>query len=647
MQKSELNILIVEDDVTQREALSEAIKRRGYRAVPVAKPDEAESLAKVKPIHGLVIDCMLPGRNGVDVAVRLRENLVEGAVIIFVSGIYKDKGFAQEALKRAEGNEFLTKPFDMEALLNVIDKTLSVFIEKPKVDLHALLAAPSASARERKKALDHVEEMFGFDLPFVLCILMDSESSGHLNIVDADQNIFGVSIAKGAILKVDSEKTALMTKKLLIHHGFITELDLSEYTAKKKTGDLIRNLIGEGLMSPHVVNLIKKEQITTELAKLIDGRKLRINFVPDRKLKDDASAIDIMAFMNDLHDQVKSIPLEYLKQFYSVWAGHPIRLGPNYQDQIQFLGLPMIKGCDGLLEAFKKNLPLEDLLASATYGEDLFYHALHFLAIRRVIVFEEARLVRNLDEHVSRLKTMHAALKDKGPLEIFQYFGLSGDPKPADVSRIYREFAKSNHPDTLPQAISPEHSKLNHELFAWVTSAADILGNDEKRKKYLDSLKQKDAEVQLRAEDHAAEAKALMTRGKYREALTKLEEARALMKTDLIELQYIWACYKVPGKVQKEDIVGFEKTFFGVAPETKKTAIYSYVSGLLKKADGRNAEAYEDFAKAFKLDKEFADARRDMIEMKAAQPKPMTANELFTGDITAVLGNFMKKKKSG
>ncbi|MEK6556554.1 MAG: hypothetical protein AABZ31_14995 [Bdellovibrionota bacterium] len=51
MQKNEVNILIVEDDVTQREALSEAVKRRGFRAVPVGKPDEAESLAKVKPIH--------------------------------------------------------------------------------------------------------------------------------------------------------------------------------------------------------------------------------------------------------------------------------------------------------------------------------------------------------------------------------------------------------------------------------------------------------------------------------------------------------------------------------------------------------------------------------------------------------------------
>ena len=75
-------------------------------------------------------------------------------------------------------------------------------------------------------------------------------------------------------------------------------------------------------------------------------------------------------------------------------------------------------------EAFKKEAPLEEVLAKATYGEDLFYHALHFLAIRRVIVFDEARMVRNLDEHVNRLKSMYQALQGKNPIEIFKYFGL-------------------------------------------------------------------------------------------------------------------------------------------------------------------------------------------------------------------------------
>jgi len=87
MKKTEINVLIVEDDKTLLSALSEGVKRLGYRAVPVSRPDEAESVIKIKPIHALIVDVMLPGRNGVDLVKRLKDNLLEGATVIFISGI--------------------------------------------------------------------------------------------------------------------------------------------------------------------------------------------------------------------------------------------------------------------------------------------------------------------------------------------------------------------------------------------------------------------------------------------------------------------------------------------------------------------------------------------------------------------------------
>jgi CheY-like chemotaxis protein len=643
MQKNEVNVLIVEDDVTQREALSEAVKRKGFRAVPVGKPDEAVSLAKVKPIHALIVDCMLPGINGVDLAVRLKQNLVDGAPIILVSGIYRDKNFAAEAVKKTEAIEFLYKPFDIEKVMTMLDKSLSSFFDKPKVDLHALLAAPSASARERKKALDHVEEMYGYDLPFVLCILMDAESSGHLNIVDDQQNIYGITLAKGTISKVDSEKTALMTKKLLVSHGFITELDLSELTAKNKSGDLLRNLINEGLMSPHVVDLIKREQIATELVKLLDNRKLTINFVPDRKIKEDLTGIDMNLFINQLHDQVAAIPVEYLKKFYQVWAGHAMRLGPQYQDQIHILGLPLVKACDGLIEFFKRDSTLEDIIASGKYTETNLFHALHFLALRRVFVFEEVRRVANVDEHIGRLKSMHKVLQGKNPIEVFAYFGLDESTRIADITRFYREFAKSNHPDTLPQSISEEFRKMNHELFSWVTSAHDILSNEEKKKIFTESLKQKEAEMQLRAEDLASEARSMMGRGKFSEALTKLSEAKALYSSDTIELNYLWARLKAPGKMTHDALIEADSFMQSVSPDIKKLALYLFVKGLLFAAKGQNQEAVDFFLRALKVDPELSEARRELSAFKTSKKN----DDFLTGDITAVFSNLLKRKKSG
>lgn len=66
MKKTDVNILIIEDDKSVLDSISEAVKRKGYRAIAVTKPDEAESIVKIKPIHGVICDVMLPGRNGID-----------------------------------------------------------------------------------------------------------------------------------------------------------------------------------------------------------------------------------------------------------------------------------------------------------------------------------------------------------------------------------------------------------------------------------------------------------------------------------------------------------------------------------------------------------------------------------------------------
>jgi ActR/RegA family two-component response regulator/tetratricopeptide (TPR) repeat protein len=644
MQKTEINVLIVEDDNTQREALAEAVKRKGYRAVPIAKPDEAESIVKIKPIHAIICDCMLPGRNGVDLVQRLKANLVDGAAIIFVSGIYRDKSYANEAIRKTEALEFFPKPYNIEVVMKTLEKRLNDFIETPKVDLHALLAAPSFSARERRKSLDHVEDMTGYDLPFVFCILMDAESSGHLNIVDQDNNIFGVTMAKGSIVKVDSESTSLMTKKILIQHGFITEMDLSELSEKKKSGDLIKNLVSEGLMSPHVPALIRKQQTVGELNKLLVPKKVNINFVPDRKIQEDPTALDMATFVNDLHDFVMRIPVDYLKQFYSVWTGHPIRLGPQYQDQIQIFGLPVVQKCPGILEYFKKESTIEDMLAQSKFREEDLFRALHFLALRRVLVFEEVKRVSNLDEHVNRLKGMHNQLLGKTPTEIFKYFGLPDNPRAQDVTKFYKEFAKSNHPDTLPQAVSAEVRQLNHEVFATVTNAYEILSHQDKRKIYYDSVKQADAERQIRAEELMSEAKLNMGRGKYQEALPKLEEAKVLYPGDMAELYLIWARFKTEGRVDMMDLPVIDAFLKKVSAESRRTAVFFYVNGLYKRAAGDFKGAFDDFTRAIDLDGEMADARRDRAAIKNQMPQKASAKDILNGDISQVFTNIFKKR---
>jgi FixJ family two-component response regulator/tetratricopeptide (TPR) repeat protein len=645
--KSEINILIIEDDKSMREAMTEVVKRKGYKPVPVARPEEAISIVKIKTIHAMIVDVMLPGTNGVDLVGRLQENLSDSTAIIFMSGIYRDRSFIQDAIKKTSALEYFTKPFNTEEMFAVIDKKLSELVEAPKVDIHALLATPFASNRERRKALDHVEHLTGYDLPFVFCILMDAESTGYLNIVDAEQNIYGVTFIKGAISKIDSESTALHTKRVLIQHGFISELELGELKNKGFAGDLIKNLVDEGLVSPHVKHVIKIETVSNELKRLINEKTININFVPDRTLTPEDENIDIDMFMPLLHDVVeKLLPTQWLKLFYSKWLGHHVRLGPQFADHLKLMTLPIFSKMSGLKELVKQELTIEELISkSPQFTDNQFYCALHLMMLRRVLVFEEVKQVRNIDEHVSRLKSMLSQIENKDPFQVFVYFGLPANPKAAEVVRIYKEFAKTYHPDTLPQSVTAEVKKLNHAVFAKVTSAYEILSNEEKKAKYLETNKQKDAEKHIKSDELVTSAATALNRGHYSEALPLLESALKLYENERSLMHYWWAKLKVDGQVTPEFVTGIETKLRGMNPDARKTALWIYLNGLIKKFKGDINGAEAEFQRTLQADEKFTDARRELAQIKASKPVKMTTEDVLTGDLSTVFKNIFKKKK--
>lgn len=646
MKKNDVNILIIEDDKSVLDSISEAVKRKGYRAIAVTKPDEAESIVKIKPIHGVICDVMLPGRNGIDLVMRLKENLMEGTGIVFVSGIYKDKAFIAEAIKKTDALDYYTKPLDINALISTVDKKISEYIEAPHVDLHALLSANLTSNRDRRKAVDRVESLCGYDLPFVMCILMDSQSSGHLNIADEDQNIYGITFASGTIAKIDSESSILMAKKILIQHGFISEMELSE--VQNKNADIIKSLVDEGLMSPHVPSIVKSETIMTELKKLLPVKSLKINFVLDRKIHAEPDNIDINVFTQSLHDIIMhSMPVEWLKGFYSVWMGHPIRLGPQFADHHQYIALPILKQVEGIIEFFKKESTLEDIIVQCPqFTEEKIYKALHFLMLRRALVFEESKRVKNIDEHVNRLKTMYDELKSKNPIQIFQYFGLGDNPKPVDLARIYKEFAKTHHPDVLTKHVNEDIRKMNHALFAHVTSAYETLSNSDKKEKFLSTIKQQEAELQIKSDDLVTNAAASLTRGRYSEALPMLEEAVKLYESERSLLHYWWVKFKVEGQMTEAEIPEIDRKHKAMSTGMRKTALWIFVKGLIKRYKGDLVSAEADFTRTLEIEENFMDARREIANIKA---KKKSDSDTLTGEISAVVKGFFNKgnKKKG
>src|SRR5690606_16417464 len=101
---------------------------------------------------------------------------------------------------------------------------------------------------------------------------------GHLNIVDKDSNIFGVTFNQGTIFRVDSELTSEITQKTLLEKGYITPDEINEISTPTSP-DIAKVLVEKGLMSPHAKDIARNEQIIKELNQIVNEWPIKINFV--------------------------------------------------------------------------------------------------------------------------------------------------------------------------------------------------------------------------------------------------------------------------------------------------------------------------------------------------------------------------------
>ncbi|MCB0340676.1 MAG: response regulator [Pseudobdellovibrionaceae bacterium] len=651
MKKSEINILVVDDDSSILEALVQAVTRSGFTALPASNGKEAIQIAKLKPVHSAIVDCMLPGTPGVDLVRQLKNTLPnqDSCLFILMSGIFRDRSFPAEAMGKTGAKEFFLKPFDNREILKVLEQELAHHVDVPKVDLHSLLSQPFASQRERRKALDHVEDMYGYDLPFMLCILMDAGSSGHLNIVNENHEIYGITVAEGQIAKVDTEKSKDRLQELLEKKGFVSAKEISELEVQNKKGDLIKNLIHEGLLSPHAMTEVLPEQILMELRHLVTASKVQVNFSPDRKLKGQGGCIDLVAFTSELERMIeKQIPVDWLVDFYSAWMDHPIVLGPNYDDHSSVLKMHLVRSAGAeFIECVRGGCTLKEIndRFDATKMQSI-YRGLHLLALRRLVVFAESKKSSDFTEKNSRIEEFLKQFKTKNAVQIFQFLGASDRMTADEVSRIYKEIAKEYHPDRLPVSAPEALKKKAHDLFAIISSAQDVLVHQDKRAKFFEELKQEEAKKQMLSEDLLGHAKNNLVLGKYKEAQEQLEEAENLFSSSANQMHLIWVKLKrATGEVPLEVLAEMQEQLRRTDPDLKTKATFHFVSGLVHLAMRDVATAAKDFQKANQIDNRFMPARRELASLKSVSGKKVSTKDLLTGDLSSVVGSFFKKKR--
>lgn len=133
---SRARILLVEDESNLRRILSDLLKSDGYTVQSSGDGLEAQELAMSQPFDLIILDVMLPSKNGIDVCRHLRKSGINIPILMLTARSelnHKVQGF------KAGSDDYLTKPFETPEL---------------QARVEALLRRAPAGARPELKAYE-------------------------------------------------------------------------------------------------------------------------------------------------------------------------------------------------------------------------------------------------------------------------------------------------------------------------------------------------------------------------------------------------------------------------------------------------------------------------------------------------------------
>jgi hypothetical protein len=186
----------------------------------------------------------------------------------------------------------------------------------------------------------------------------------------------------------------------------------------------------------------------------------------------------------------------------------------------------------------------------------------------------------------------------------------------ADVKRSFVLLARDLHPDTVTDPAQDELRSIKERLFARVNEAAQVLGDDARRKEYEKELEGDKKEVDVGrifdAEDKFARAEILIKARKYKEGLQVLDEAIVLNPAEA-EF-YAWRGYARFLLAQDR-----KAAFEDCASEIRKAikmldrCVPAYLFlGQMQKVIGDAKGASASFQKVLQLDDRNVEAQREL-----------------------------------
>jgi two-component system alkaline phosphatase synthesis response regulator PhoP len=125
----EIKIALVEDDENLRFLVAERLESEGYKVLEASNGDDAEEMILAEQPDIVLLDWMLPGKQGADVCSNIRAKGFDKIVIMTTA---KQQDIDKISAYNFGVSDYVTKPFNMDVLVALIDNKIKFSLNNEK-----------------------------------------------------------------------------------------------------------------------------------------------------------------------------------------------------------------------------------------------------------------------------------------------------------------------------------------------------------------------------------------------------------------------------------------------------------------------------------------------------------------------------------
>ena len=129
----EIKILIVEDDENLRFLVVHRLKSEGYEVMEVGDGESAEKTIMTEKPDIVLLDWMLPGKQGAEVCESVRQQGFENLIIMMTA---KAQDVDKIDAYNFGASDYVTKPFNMDVLVAMLDSKVKYILNSDRSEIH-------------------------------------------------------------------------------------------------------------------------------------------------------------------------------------------------------------------------------------------------------------------------------------------------------------------------------------------------------------------------------------------------------------------------------------------------------------------------------------------------------------------------------